>query len=218
MGDRFEGWPEEAQRFFIGLGLDNSKAYFEANRSVYLTAVRAPMEALLAELEEEFGPGRIFRINRDIRFSADKSPYKTNIAATAGRDGKGGYLSLSAKGLYVATGYHQMERDHLDRFREAVAAEDSGSALVGIVGRLEEAGYQVGGEELKVVPRGYPRDHPRQRFLRHKGLTVGMDYGLQPWLGTPAARDRVAAVWRDAEPMLGWLGANVHEGSPAPAD
>ena len=45
-----------------------------------------------------------------------------------------------------------------------------------------------------------------------------MDYGLQPWLGTPAARDRVAAVWRDAEPMLGWLGANVHEGSPAPAD
>jgi uncharacterized protein (TIGR02453 family) len=209
MGQGFEGWPEEAQRFFIGLGLDNSRAYFEANRNVYMTHVRAPMEALLAELEEEFGPGKVFRINRDIRFSADKSPYKTNIAATAGREGKGGYLSLSAKGLFVATGYYQMEREQLDRFREAVAADRAGPALVSIVGKLEEAGYDVGGEELKLVPRGYPRDHPRQRFLRHKGITMSRDYGLQPWLGTPAARDRVAEVWRDAEPLLGWLGSHV---------
>jgi uncharacterized protein (TIGR02453 family) len=209
MGHRFEGWPEEAQRFFIGLGLDNSRTYFEANRDVYMTCVRGPMEALLAELEDEFGPGRIFRINRDIRFSADKSPYKTNIAATAGREGRGGYLSLSAKGLFVATGYHQMERVHLEQFREAVVADRAGSALVGIIGRLEEVGYDIGGEELKVVPRGYPRDHPRQRFLRHKGITVARDYGLQPWLGTPAARDRVAEVWRDAEPLLRWLSTNI---------
>ena len=205
----FVGWPEQAQRFFIGLGLDNSKAYFEANRTVYMTHVRAPMEALLSELEEEFGPGRIFRINRDIRFSADKSPYKTNIAAVAGRPGRGGYLSLSAKGLYVATGYHQMDRDQLDRFRQTVAAQRAGSALVGIVGKLEEAGYDVGGEQLKVVPKGYPRDHPRERLLRHKGVAVSRDYGLQPWLGTPAARDRVAQVWRDAEPLLDWLDSNV---------
>jgi len=209
MGDRFGGWPEQAQRFFIGLGLDNSKAYFEANRTVYMTHVRAPMEALLSELEEEFGPGKIFRINRDIRFSADKSPYKTNIAAVAGRPGRGGYLSLSAKGLYVATGYHQMDRDQLERFRQAVAAQRAGSALVAIVGKLEEAGYDVGGEELRVVPKGYPRDHPRERLLRRKGVSVSRDYGLQPWLGTPAARGRVAQVWRDAEPMLDWLDSNV---------
>jgi uncharacterized protein (TIGR02453 family) len=210
MGHRFEGWPEQAQRFFIGLELENSRTYFEANRTVYTTHVRAPMEALLAELEEEFGPGRIFRANRDIRFSADKSPYKTNIAATASREGRGGYVSLSARGLYVATGYHQMERDQLSRFRAAVAADRTGQALAGIVGGLEEAGYDVGGEELKVVPKGYPRDHPRERFLRHKGVSVGRDYGLQPWLGTPAARDRVAEVWRAAEPLLGWLDRNVH--------
>jgi uncharacterized protein (TIGR02453 family) len=215
MGNRFEGWPEEAQRFFIGLELENSKVYFEANRILYMTCVRAPMEALLAELEDEFGPGKIFRANRDIRFSADKSPYKTNIAATAGREGKGGYLSLSARGLYVATGYHQMERDQLQQFREAVAVDGTGRALAGIVETLEEAGYHVGGEELKVVPKGYPRDHPRERFLRHKGVSVGRDYGLQPWLGTPAARDRVAEVWRDAEPLLGWLGKYVHsDGTP----
>src|ERR1700730_6331653 len=210
MGHRFEGWREEAQRFFIGLELDNSKAYFEANRHVYVTHVRAPMEALLAELEEEFGPGRIFRVNRDIRFSADKSPYKTNIGATAGREGRGGYVSLSAKGLYVATGYRQMERDQLNQFREAVAEDRTGRALAGIVGTLEDAGYDVGGEELKIAPKGYPRDHPRQRLLRHKGIGVSRDYGLEPWLGTPAARDRVAEVWRDAEPLLGWLGKNVH--------
>ena len=218
MGHRFEGWPEEAQRFFIGLELENSRAYFEANRNAYMTHVRAPMEALLTELEEEFGPGKIFRINRDIRFSADKSPYKTNIAATAGREGKGGYLSLSAKGLFVATGYHQMERDQLEQFREAVAADHTGRALVGIVGKLEETGYDIGGEELKVVPRAYARDHPRERFLRHKGITAARDYGLQPWLGTPAARDRVADVWRDAEPLLGWLGRNVHSGMGSALD
>src|SRR4030081_427140 len=86
----FNGWPEDFQRFFIGLELDNSKRYFEANRRLYEKAVRGPMEALVASLEPEFGPGKVFRINRDIRFSADKSPYKTNIAATVGIGGRGG--------------------------------------------------------------------------------------------------------------------------------
>jgi uncharacterized protein (TIGR02453 family) len=214
MSDRFEGWPEEAQRFFIGLELDNSKAYFEPRRATYERCVRGPMLLLLAAVEEEFGPGKVFRVNRDIRFSADKSPYKTNIAATAGENGRGGYVSLSAKGLFVASGWYQLDKAQLERFRRAVGQDGSGAKLGDVVGRLEGDGYEVHGEALKVVPRGFERDHPRARLLRHKGLIVASTYGLQPWLGTPAALEKVVAVWRAAEPLLGWFETNVGRARP----
>src|SRR5215472_10967529 len=146
MSDGFQGWPEEAQRFFIGLQLDNSKKYFDANKDVYQRCVRAPMEALLAELEPEFGTGKIFRINRDIRFSADKSPYKTQIGATSGS----GYVQFSAKGLYAGAGWYQPDKDWLLAYREAVAGEKAGPKLARIMVGLEKDGYELWGEDLKV--------------------------------------------------------------------
>jgi uncharacterized protein (TIGR02453 family) len=205
----FQGWGEQAQRFFIGLELDNSRSYFTANRAIYLEHVRGPMEALLAELEPEFGSGKIFRPNRDIRFSADKAPYKTNIAAMAERPGKGGYVSLSARSFFVGAGNYHMEKAQLEAYRRAVDAKASGTALEAIVDRLEAAGYTLHGEELKTAPQGFPRDHPRLPLLRRKGLAAGRDLGLGPWLGTPAARERVVQCWRDSEPLLAWFGRYV---------
>jgi uncharacterized protein (TIGR02453 family) len=209
VGEDFQGWTEEALRFFVGLELDNSKPYFEANRAVYETQVRAPMLALLARLEPEFGPARkVFRPNRDIRFSADKSPYKTNIAAMAGDGGRGGYVSLSARGLYAGTGFYHPDKPVLDRFRDAVAG-DSGGKLAVMIERLERAGYEVGGDSLKTVPRGYSKDHPRARLLMMKDLVVMRDFGLQPWLSTPEAAEKVAEVWRAGEPVSRWLSHHV---------
>ena len=205
----FTGWPEDFQRFFIGLELDNSKRYFEANRKLYEKAVRAPMEALVAALEPEFGPGKVFRINRDIRFSADKSPYKTNIAATVGMGGRGGYLSLDARGFTVASGRYELDAGALPRYREAVDREGSGDELAAIVGELETLGYQVGGEELKRVPPGYPKDHPRARLLRHKRLYAWRGFGLQPWLSSSEAKEQVLATWRHAEPLNDWFRSNL---------
>ena len=91
----FKGWSAEAIEFFEALEADNSKTFWHAHKSIYEQEVRRPMEELLDELAKEFGEGKIFRPNRDIRFSADKSPYKTNIAGTLS---KGGYVSLSAEG------------------------------------------------------------------------------------------------------------------------
>jgi uncharacterized protein (TIGR02453 family) len=153
---RFSGWPEDFQRFFIGLELDNSKRYFEANRRTYDESVRAPMVALMESLEDEHGPAKVFRANRDIRFSKDKSPYKTNIAAHNGKAGVGGYLSLDKKGLTVAVGCYELTPAQLATYRKRVAAEASGAALASIVGRLEKAGYKMGGEQLKRVPAGSP--------------------------------------------------------------
>jgi uncharacterized protein (TIGR02453 family) len=203
VGGAFRGWTEDFQRFFIGLELDNSKSYFEANRKLYLDRVKAPLEALFADLEPEFGKGKITRPNRDIRFSNDKSPYKTRIYGTAER---GGYVGLDAKGLSAGAGHYELDPDQLDAYRKAIVADGSGSKLLAIVHRLEASGYEIGGEELKRTPAGLHADHPRARLLRHKRLYTWRSFGLQPWLGTAKAKDRVADVWRDAGPLLEWTG------------
>ena len=110
----FRGWPAEALEFFEGLEADNSKAYWQDHKSDYEKLVRAPMEELLLELAPEFGAGKIFRPYRDVRFSKDKTPYKTNIAATVER---GGYISFSTEGLGVGSGYYMPAADQLERYR-----------------------------------------------------------------------------------------------------
>jgi uncharacterized protein (TIGR02453 family) len=209
MTTQFRGWPEEAQRFFIGLELDNSKRFFEANRKVYEEAVKAPMVALIESLESDYGPGKVFRANRDIRFSKDKSPYKTNIAGYAGMGGNGGYISLDARGLTVASGRYEFTPEQLIKYRKKVASDTTGVSLVAIVAKLEKAGYGLGGEELKRVPAGWPQDHPRERLLRRKLLYVHRNFGLKPWLGSSAARKQIVKVLTDAEPLNDWMQRNV---------
>jgi uncharacterized protein (TIGR02453 family) len=130
---RFEGWPKPALQFFHGLERDNSKAYFEAHRTVYEDLVRQPMEALVAELERDLGPDvevKIFRLNRDLRFSPDKRPYKEHLGAYLSNTRAGGlYLQISNDGLYMAIGAHEMAADQLTRFRDAVAGREGESWL-----------------------------------------------------------------------------------------
>ena len=209
MATTFRGWPEDFQPFFIGLELDNSKRYFDANRSTYEEAVKGPMVALIASLETDYGPGKVFRANRDIRFSKDKSPYKTNVAGYAGMGGRGGYLSLDARGLTVAAGRYELTTAELNKFRKRVAADATGAPLAAIVAKLERSGYQMGGEALKRVPAGWPQDHPRARLLRHKLLYIYKNFGLQPWLGSASARKHVVKVFTDAAPLNDWLRRNV---------
>jgi len=205
----FKGWPEDFQRFFIGLELDNSKKYFEANRRIYEDSVKGPMVALLESLEPDFGPGKVFRANRDIRFSKDKSPYKTNIAADVGMGAKGGYLSLDARGFTVATGRYMMSPEEITKFRKKVAADGPGAQLAAIVSKLTRSGYDVGGEELKRVPPPWPQDHPRAELLRRKSLYVWKNYGLKPWLGSSSARKYVVKMWTDAQPLNDWFKKNL---------
>src|SRR5437899_6431360 len=196
----FKGWSEDCQRFFIGLELDNSKKYFEANRRTYEDSVKGPMAALLESLEPDFGPGKVFRANRDIRFSKDKSPYKTNIAADVGMGAKGGYLSLDARGFTVATGRYMMSPEEIAKFRKKVAAETSGTKLAAIVSRLEKSGYDIGGDELKRAPPPWPQDHPRAELLRRKSLHVWQNYGLKPWRGSCSALKYDVKPRTDAHP------------------
>jgi uncharacterized protein (TIGR02453 family) len=202
----FRGWPEEALEFFEGLEADNSKTYWQQNKDRYETLVRAPMEELIEELAPEWGEGKIFRPYRDIRFSPDKSPYKTNIGATLGA----GYVQLSADGLGVGSGMWHMAPDQLERYREAVSEDRPGAALEGIVATATAAGLQVTGhEELKTAPKGYPKDHPRIELLRHKGLITWREWPPAAWLGTRKAKDRVLEFLGHSKPLSAWLQNNV---------
>jgi uncharacterized protein (TIGR02453 family) len=205
-GRGFRGWPAEALEFFEGLEADNSKTYWQQNRDVYDGLVRAPMEDLLEELAPEWGEGRIFRPYRDIRFSADKSLYKTHIGAVVGD----GYIQLTADGLGAGCGMYEMAPDQLDRYRQAVADDRSGGELATLVEAARAAGLQITGHDvLKTAPRGYPKDHPRIELLRFKGLITWQEWPAGPWLGTRRAKDRVVEFFQRSRPISGWLGTHV---------
>src|SRR5437763_1894650 len=141
----FKGWQAEALEFFEGLEADNSKAYWQDHKADYEKLVKAPMEELLAALNKEFGEGRIFRPYRDVRFSKDKAPYKTNIAATLS---KGGYVSLSSEGLGAGSGYYGLMPDQLDRFRRAVDDDRTGKPLARLVDRATVEGIEVSAHDV----------------------------------------------------------------------
>lgn len=201
----FAGFGEGAVEFYDGLLADNSKAYWTDHRAVYENDVKAPMLALLAECEAEFGPGKLFRPYRDIRFSADKTPYKTHCGATAGPF----YVHIGAEGLMAAGGYYAMAPDQVARYRAAVDDERRGSDLKKRLAAIESDGIVLGGERLRTRPKGVDPDHPRLDLLRHKGL-----YGHRGWppddvLHEAGALARVVATWRALRPLVEWLTDHV---------
>jgi uncharacterized protein (TIGR02453 family) len=202
----FDGWPEEALEFYEGLEADNTKTYWLAHLETYETMVREPMTELLAELAADFGPAKIFRPYRDVRFSKDKSPYKTAIAATIGD----GYLHLSARGLAAGNGMYAMAPDQLERYRQAVVTDVPGQELERLVSSVRGQGIDVHGHEtLKKAPRGYPPDHERIDLLRCKGLIAWREWPAAAWLGTSAAKERVAGFLTATQPLADWLAAHV---------
>ena len=202
----FAGFPAAALAFYAGLEADNTRAYFTANRVVFDDAVRAPMEALLAELEPRFGEGRILRPNRDVRFSKDKTPYRTELGAMVGD----GYVAIGAAGLGAGAGYFHLAADQLERYRAAIDDERSGADLARAVDAIRDAGIEIWGTDpLRTTPRGYAPDHPRIELLRYRGIVAWRRFAPGPWLATPAARERVVEVFETAAPLCGWLRARV---------
>lgn len=201
----FTGFGDGAVEFYDGLEVDNSKAYWTDQREIYETHVRGPMQALLAELEPEFGAGKIFRPYRDVRFSSDKTPYKTHCGATAGPY----YVQVGADGLMAAGGHYMMAADQIARFRAAVDDDRRGADLEKRLATVRADGITIGGEQLKTRPRGTDPDHPRLELLRHKAI-----YGWRSWPPDDTLHDagtvaRVAGVWRSLRPLTEWLADHV---------
>jgi uncharacterized protein (TIGR02453 family) len=202
----FSGWPEEALEFYEGLAADNTKTYWTKHKEIYDAKVLRPMTELIEELAPEFGDTKIFRPYRDIRFSKDKTPYKTHIGAMVGS----GYVQFSVQGLAAGNGMYGMAPDQLDRYRQAVASDRTGGELEDVIAAVESAGIGVTGRDvLKAAPRGYPADHPRIGLLRYKGIVAWKEWPVESWLETAAARDRVTGFLRATRPLSTWLDTNV---------
>ncbi|TDL41249.1 DUF2461 domain-containing protein [Arthrobacter nitrophenolicus] len=206
----FQGIPAAAFGFYAELQENNNREWWQEHKDSYQSLVRDPLASLLAELEPRFGPGRLFRPNRDIRFSLDKSPYKTAQGAFASvQEGVGYYLQVSAEGLLVGGGYHSHSPAQLVRYRNAVDASGTGESLRHIVDGVAAAGFAVEGERLKTVPRGYDRSHPRAELLKHKSLAASVDLGQPAWLGTPAAVGEISGLWDQLRPLVDWVGRHA---------
>lgn len=206
----FAGFPEAALDFYDDLEVDNTKAFWDAHRSTYDAAVAAPMKALTTTLEDEFGAAKVFRPYRDVRFSKDKTPYKTSQGAFVPRGPSTGYyVQIAASGVLVGVGFYEASPARLASIREAIDVKAHGTQLEQILGDLQSAGWELGGDTLKTAPRGYDIDHPRIELLRHKSITLGKKYGFDPVIHTPALTDRIRADWREATPFIDWVLAHA---------
>ena len=208
------GFTPRATAFFSDLEEDNSREFWTANKAVFEQEVKEPMAALVDSLPEAYQPFKVFRMNRDVRFSADKSPYKTQHGAAHETAGTVYYVHLDANGLMAACGAYMMAPDQLERYREAVARDDSGAELQAILGELTGRGLEIGhgmSEPLKTAPRGYPRDHPRVDLLRQKAVSAHRRLTGAGLRNATAVRDFVVETFESCGRMNDWIAANIGE-------
>lgn len=205
----FTGFPTAALDFYDDLEADNSKMFWDANKTVYEDAVKAPMLELMAALGREFGEAKLFRPYRDVRFAKDKTPYKTHQGAfVSAGPATGWYVELAAAGVRVGVGFYDASPARLAAIRTAIDGPD-GVAVEKIIGRLTRAGWTVGGDKLKTVPKGYPADHRRIELLRHKTIAIGKSYGFEPVVHTVELLDAIRKDWRAGRPFVEWVAAHV---------
>lgn len=210
-GTQFEGFPVTAFDFYAELEANNTKAWWAEHKADYERVVKAPLVALLDELEPEFGSWSMFRPYRDTRFSKDKTPLKIHQGGTVTiEDAVGYYVQVSSAGLMVAGGWYAPQGAQLDRYRLAVDGP-RGAELEQMLASMKRT-WEIAGEPLKTKPRGYELDHPRIDLLRFRQLTVARHYDIEPWVSTRKAFTKIRNDWRTIRPLLEWLADNVGPG------
>ena len=202
----FTGFPVAALDFYDDLEMDNTKSFWSAHKETYDSAVKAPMAALVAALEPEFGPAKVFRPYRDVRFAKDKTPYKTHQGAfVPAGPATGWYVEVGAPGVRVGVGFYEASSPRLAAIRAAIAEDRSGRRLERLLGRLAGQGWELGGDTVRTSPRGYAADHPRIHLLRHRSMTLTRSYGFAPLIHSPQLLEAVRSDWRAARPFVEWV-------------
>ena len=212
---RFAGFPAEGFAFYEQLAAHNTKAWWAKNRSTYDECIKAPMTALLAELEGEFGEGKVYRPYRDTRFSKDKAPLKDHQGAVVMiEDATGYYVQVSASGLMVGGGLYAPAPSQLARLRAAIASS-AGVTLESALARLRRGHWEIDGAPLKTRPKGYSADAPRLDLLRMTRVVALKTYDDPKTLESRKALEVVRRDWRAITPMMEWLADHAGpEGDP----
>ncbi|MDX2269640.1 MAG: DUF2461 domain-containing protein [Bryobacter sp.] len=216
----FSGFPPALLEFLRELKENNEREWFEANRERYERDVKAPMLEAIAELNRvllEVVPDYVtapkkalFRIHRDVRFSKDKSPYKTNVAAQFFRQnlGKGEsagfYLHLDTEELFIGGGCYLPPPEHLRVLRQHIAENpERFRALVEDKKRKKVVG-ELYGEPGARVPKGFAADHPAAEYLRHKMYVYAVTLPAQE-AESPKVLKTVGKVFAAIAPFLEFL-------------
>jgi len=226
---RFEGFADTSAAFFHQLTLHNDREWFEAHREAYQEGWLRPMEALLHEVRERLlraypggglGRPKIFRINRDLRFSKDKSPYKTHVGGflpVAGpSDGRSQieqpaalYFHVSHSELFAAAGLYGMDPATLARHRQALIDSRRGKELDRILAGLRRRSMRLDAREaLKRPPAGFDSEHPRLELLKMKGLIAVTNELDRRLLTKPELVDFLVDCGRACAPLNRWLASN----------
>jgi uncharacterized protein (TIGR02453 family) len=187
----FDGFPKEGINFFRKLKRNNNRVWFEQHKNEFDDLVKAPMQSFISALQPYFSgfapefdlhPSRsIFRIYRDIRFSQDKTPYKTHIAAhfvlrgkPKGFVGSGYYVEIGPEDIYVGGGIYIPESDQLKKIRNAIATR--GEEFLSVVEdrKFKKLFAPFEWSRLQRVPRGFDENHPMAEWLKYKQFFVGV--------------------------------------------
>ncbi len=217
----FAGFPPEGLGFLKRLKRNNNRGWFQKHRQEYEDLVRSPMECLIASLgprmaevapDFEFHPRKsIFRIYRDTRFSKDKTPYKTNIAASFEPRGQkrpteypGLYLGIEIGEIFIGGGLYMPSGEQIKAIRRSIADHPDEYRAVVEDRAFRRMFGQVMGEKLQKAPLGYPKDHPMIEHLRLKQVYVGKILGDDECL-KPRFLDTVTRVLTLTMPLVQWL-------------
>jgi uncharacterized protein (TIGR02453 family) len=213
MTNAFHGFSPQATSFFADLDKNNSKNWFEKNRKTFESDVKEPFAALLDRLPKLHKPFKVFRLNRDTRFSQNKSPYKLMHGAAHTRAGGSvEYLHIDKQGLLLAAGHYVMEPEQLKQFRAALLDPGEQKSFKTMLARLKTKGVDLepgGSAPLKTAPRGVPLDSPTIEWLRWKGC-VAMTRIPNAELDNGAAVVAKISKWyKLVEPLNIWLDRNI---------
>ena len=224
----FSGFSNGTTKFLAALSKNNSKPWFDEHRDEYEQHYITPTK----EFVESVGPalreispqvqaqprvsGSIFRVNRDVRFSKDKTPYRDHIDMWfwdgEGRSNSvsGFYLRITASEVIVGAGAHMMDTDRLKRFRNAVADTETGAAIAKAIDTVQAAGYTVGGDRYKRLPKGIEdAEGMTGRLLRHNALSVDTAVSTPKELRSEAFVEFCTDHWKAMSPVHDWLVDNL---------
>lgn len=221
---KFAGFSKSTFKFLKDLEKNNKKEWFEKQRDIYENEILEPSFIFITEMGERLmsiAPAitaipkidkSIFRIYKDVRFSKDKTPFKTHIGIFFW-DGKrkklenpGFYLQLNKNSIFLASGLYIFPKDLLKPYRDSVVDPDKGKKLRAVIKKITKTPeYKVGDTHYKRVPRGYDPEHPNADLLLYNGIHAYTENHLPKDIYTEAFIDYCFKIFKDFSPLNNWV-------------
>ena len=211
-------------RFLRSLRRNNTREWFDAHRAEYEASIKLPVRKLVADLKPllnaryphlEITHRSVYRINRDTRFSDDKTPYKTWVGCLfwdrrfKRNEGPALYLGIDPTGVALGGGIWRFEPLQRSVFRERVTTRPSEESFAMAVKKARKSGFIMMGRELKKVPVGYDSDHPNVEFLMHNGLYASRELDMPSGFGSPRFARQIAKLYEPCAPLINWMASEL---------